>query len=55
MWRDCLTGRKFKIRIDHFGIKNLFGKPTLNARKTIWLEFLGEYDFEINHIKGKQN
>jgi hypothetical protein len=33
----------------------LFGQPTLNSRNTRWLEFLSEYDFEIKHIKGKQN
>jgi hypothetical protein len=33
----------------------LFGKPILNVRQTTWLEFLSEYDFEIKHIKGKEN
>jgi hypothetical protein len=33
----------------------LFGQPTLNARKTSWLEFMSEYDFEIKNIKGKEN
>ena len=27
----------------------------MNARKTRWLEFLSEYDFDIKHIKGKEN
>jgi hypothetical protein len=27
----------------------------LNDRKTRWLEFLSEYDFDIKHIKGKEN
>ena len=30
-------------------------QPNLNARKARWLAFLGEYDFEIKHIKGKEN
>jgi hypothetical protein len=46
-------GKKFELRIDHNGMKYLFEQPTSNARKTRWLEFLSEYDFEINHIKGK--
>ena len=33
----------------------LFDQPTLNARKARWLDFLCEFDFEINHIKGKEN
>jgi hypothetical protein len=48
-------GRKFELRTDHYGMKHLFGQPTLNARQTRLLEFLSEYDFEIKHIKGKEN
>jgi hypothetical protein len=55
MWRNYLMGKKFELRTDHFGLKHLFGQPTLNARQTRWLEFLSEYDFEIKHIKGKEN
>ena len=33
----------------------LFDQPTLNARQARWLEFLCEFDFEIKHIKGKEN
>jgi hypothetical protein len=55
MWRHYLMGKKFKLKIDHYGLKHLFGQPTLNARQTRWLEFLSEYDFGIKHIKGKEN
>jgi hypothetical protein len=51
MWRHCLMGKKFNLRIDHNGLKCLFGQPTLHARPTRWLEFLSEYDFDIKHIK----
>ena len=27
----------------------------MNARHARWLSFLSEYDFEIKHIKGKEN
>ena len=27
----------------------------MNARQTRWLSFLSEYDFEIKHLKGKEN
>jgi hypothetical protein len=47
-------GKKFELRTDHSGLKYLFGQPTLNARQIRWLEFLSEYDFDINHIKGKK-
>jgi hypothetical protein len=55
MWRHYLMGKKFELRTDHIGLKYLFEQPTLNARKTRWLEFLSEYDFDIKHIKGKEN
>jgi hypothetical protein len=29
--------------------------PTLNARQRKWLDFISEYDFDIKHIKGKEN
>ena len=48
-------GRIFELRTNHCGLKYLFNQPTLNARQARWLEFLCEFDFEIKHIKGKEN
>ena len=48
-------GRSFELRTDHCGLKYLFDQATLNAMKARWLEFLCEFDFEIKHIKGKEN
>jgi hypothetical protein len=48
-------GKKFELRTNHIGLKYLFEQPTLNARKTRWLEFLSEYEFDIKHVKGKEN
>ena len=48
-------GIKFELRTYHCGLKYLFDQPTLNDRKARWLEFLCEFDFEIKHIKGKEN
>jgi hypothetical protein len=55
MWRHYLMGKRFELRVDHSGLKYLFGKPTLIARKNRWLDFLSEYGFDINNIKGKEN
>ena len=55
MWRHYLMGRKFELRTDHCSLKYLFDQPTLNTRQARWLEFLCEFDFEIKHIKGKEN
>jgi hypothetical protein len=54
-WRHYLMGRRFELKIEHNGLKYLFDQPTLKARKTRWLEFLCEYEFDIKHIKGKEN
>jgi hypothetical protein len=47
-------GIKFKLRIDHSGMKYLFEQPKLNVRQTRWLKFLSKYDFDIKHIKAKK-
>jgi hypothetical protein len=54
-WRHYLMEKMFELRIDHNDLKYLFDQPTLNARQSRWLEFLSEYDFDIKHIKGKEN
>jgi hypothetical protein len=48
-------GGRFELRTNHNSLKYLFDQPTLNARQSRWLEFLCEYDFDIKHIKGKEN
>ena len=48
-------GREFELRINYYGLKYLFDQPTLNARQAKWIDFLCEFDFEIKHIKGKEN
>jgi hypothetical protein len=54
-WRHYLMGKRFELRTDHNGLKYLFDQPTLNARQNKWLEYFSEYDFDIKHIKGKEN
>ena len=46
---------KIELRTYHSGLKYLFEQPTLNATQMRWLEFLSEYDFDMKHIKGKEN
>jgi hypothetical protein len=54
-WGHYLMGRSFELRKYHNGSKYLFDQPTLNARQSRWLEFLCEYNFDVKHIKGKEN
>lgn len=55
MWRHYLIGGKFQLRTYNVSPKYLFDQPSLNARQERWLEFISEYDFEITHIKEKEN
>ena len=48
-------GQKFELKTGHHGLEYLFEQATLNARQVRWMEFLCEFDFEIKHIKGKEN
>jgi hypothetical protein len=55
MWRHYIMGTKFLLLMDNSGVKYLFNQPDLNAREARWLDFLREFDFEVRHIKGKEN
>jgi hypothetical protein len=54
-WRHYLLGRRFLLMIDHSWLRYLFVHPNLNARHVRWMDLLSEFDFEIKHIKGKEN
>ena len=41
--------------LENVSLKHLFDQHNLNVRQARWLSFLREYDFEIKHIKGKEN
>jgi len=43
------------LKTDNVSLKYLSGQPNLNDRQARWLAFISEYDFEITHIKGKEN
>jgi hypothetical protein len=48
-------GGKFLLLTDNSGVKYRFKQPDLNTRQARWLAFLSEFDFEVRHIKGKEN
>lgn len=48
-------GRKFLLLTDHHSLTNYFSQPTLNTRKARWADFLSGFDFDIKHLKGKEN
>jgi hypothetical protein len=49
------NGKNFLLLIDNSKVKYLFSQPDLNARQATWLDFLSKFDFEVIHIKGKEN
>ena len=55
MWRHYLLGKKFLLLIDNTCVKNLFTQLGLNAGQVRWMAFLSEFNFEVKHIKGKEN
>jgi hypothetical protein len=55
MWRHYLLGRIFVLTTDHCGLRHLFDQQKLNDRQDRWMDLLSEFDFEIKHIKGKEN
>eukprot|EP00253_Pinus_taeda_P012699 PITA_12699 len=55
MWRHYLLGRRFLLLTDHHSLTNYFSQPTLNARQAHWADFLSGFDFDIKHLKGKEN
>jgi hypothetical protein len=54
-FRHCVTGYPTFIHIDHTTIKYLMNKPITNARVTIWLLLLQEFDITIVDRPGKEN
>jgi hypothetical protein len=48
-------GRKFLLLTNNSGVKFMFSQPDLNARQARWLAFLSKFNFEVRHIKGKEN
>lgn len=54
-FRYYLVGAKFQILTDHKNLTFLSSSPFSSARLMRWTLCLQEYDFEINHCKGKDN
>jgi hypothetical protein len=48
-------GRRFLLLTNNSRVNYLFNQPYLNVRQERWLSFLREFDFEVRHIKGKEN
>ena len=54
-WRHFLVGIKFLILTDHVALTYIQSSSTVSRRNARWLEFLSQFTFEIEHIKGRKN
>ena len=55
IWRHYLYGAKFEVFSDHKSLKYLFDQKELNMRHRRWMEFLKDYEFDLNYHPGKAN
>ena len=54
-WRHFLLGISFKLFTDHAALTHLQTSASVNRRNARWLDFLSQFTFDIEHIKGKAN
>lgn len=51
-YRHYLSGQKFLLRTDHGSLKWLFGFKDPQGQVARWLEFVSQFNFEIQHRPG---
>jgi hypothetical protein len=54
-WRHYLHGTKVLVQTDHKSLIYLQSQPHLSNRQLRWMEFLAQFDLEIEYKKGKEN
>jgi hypothetical protein len=55
IWRHHLYGVQFDLFSDHKSLKHLFDQRELNMRQRRWMEYLKDFDFNLNYHPGKPN
>jgi hypothetical protein len=55
IWRHHLYGVQFDLFSDHKSLKYLFDQKDLNMRQRRWMEYLKDFDFNLNYHPGKAN
>jgi hypothetical protein len=51
-WRHYLLGAPFAIKTDHKSLEYLQTQPHLSGRLVRWSQYLHEYNFSLQHIRG---
>ena len=55
IWRHYFYGEKFEVFSDHKSLKYIFTQRDLNMRQRRWMEYMEQYDFELQYHPGKAN
>ncbi|KAK2403898.1 putative mitochondrial protein [Trifolium repens] len=55
IWRHHLYEVQFDLFSDHKSLKYLFDQKDLNMRQRRWMEYLKDFDFNLNYHPGKAN
>ena len=55
VWRHYLYGVRFSMYSDHKSLKYLFDQKELNMRQRRWMEYLKDYDLDLQYHPGKAN
>ena len=50
-----MFGVKFQLFTDHKNLKHLYNKKDLNMSQRWWIEFLNDYDVDLDYHSGKAN
>jgi len=54
-WQIELLGTRFTVYTDHRTLENFMTQRELSRRQARWQEFFGQYDFDIQYIRGEDN
>ncbi|MGI4715133.1 Ty3/Gypsy family RNase HI domain-containing protein, partial [Klebsiella pneumoniae] len=54
-WRHYLFGERFEVFSNHKSLKYVFTQRDLNMRQRRWMEYLEQYDFDLQYHPGKAN
>ena len=55
MWRHYLYGEHFDVFFDRKSLKYIFTQCDLNLRQRRWMEYLEDYDFDLQYHPRKVN
>ncbi len=50
-----MIGKRFLLLTDHAALTYLHTTASVSRRNARWLDFLSQFNFEIQHIKGRDN